>query len=98
MALPLVQGGETAVIDVSELTVKLVAFLEPNLTAVAPFRYAPVIVTVVPPLDGPLSGETLATVGGGTMNAHAAPAPSWSVGPPISAVSPSEESATDSPK
>jgi hypothetical protein len=44
--------GETAVIDVAEFTVKLLALVEPNLTAVAPKRPVPVIVTVVPPLGG----------------------------------------------
>jgi hypothetical protein len=55
-------AGETAVIDVAELTVKLVALVEPNLTAVAPLNPVPVIVTEVPPPAGPLLGSTLVTV------------------------------------
>ena len=43
-------AGEVAVILISELTVKLVAAVEPNLTAVAPVNPVPVIVTVVPPV------------------------------------------------
>ena len=55
--------GATAVIWVAELTLKLVAFLVPNLTAVAPVRYVPVMVTEVPPEVGPLAVEIPATVG-----------------------------------
>jgi hypothetical protein len=50
--------GETAVIEVSELTLKLVALLGPNLTAVAPAKLVPVIVTEVPPSSGPLRGDS----------------------------------------
>jgi hypothetical protein len=45
--------GETAVIDVAEFTVKLLALIAPKLTAVAPVRPVPVIVTVVPSLGAP---------------------------------------------
>jgi hypothetical protein len=45
-------GGETAVICVSLSTVKEVAALAPNLTAVAPVKFLPVMTTVVPPSDG----------------------------------------------
>ncbi len=38
----------------------------PNFTAVAPVKLVPVIVTVVPPVVGPLVGDTLVTVGTGT--------------------------------
>jgi hypothetical protein len=55
--------GETAVIDVAEFTVKLLALAEPNLTAVAPVKPVPVMVTLVPPLGGPRLGSTLLTVG-----------------------------------
>jgi hypothetical protein len=44
-----VPGGETAVIEVADPTVKLVALAEPNFTAVAPLKRLPVIVTEVPP-------------------------------------------------
>ncbi len=44
------RAGEVAVIDVAELTVKAVAFVVPNFTAVAPVKLVPVTVTVAPPL------------------------------------------------
>ena len=52
-------------ICVAELTVKLVAFVEPNWTAVAPVKFMPVIVTLVPPDMGPLFAFTPVTTGGG---------------------------------
>ena len=59
---------------VAELTVKLVALVVPNLTAVAPVRLAPVMVTWVPPAAGPLAGEIPVTVGaaGGEVAVHCA--------------------------
>jgi hypothetical protein len=59
-------AGATAVIDVSEATLMLVASAEPNLTAVASPRLVPVIVTVVPPASGPSPGATFVKVGSGT--------------------------------
>ena len=50
-------AGEVAVIEVAELTVKLVALVAPNLTAVAPVKPVPVIVTDVPPAVGPDSAQ-----------------------------------------
>ena len=47
-------GGETAVIDVALVTEKLWAATPPKVTAVAPVKADPVMVTVVPPIDGPL--------------------------------------------
>src|SRR5205823_292882 len=41
--------GVTAVICVIESTVKLVAAVPPNVTAVAPVRFVPVMTTGVPP-------------------------------------------------
>ena len=61
-----VPAGDVAVIDVAELTVKLVALTAPNFTAVAPVRVVPVMVTNVPPAVGPDVGETDVTVGGPT--------------------------------
>src|SRR5437660_8778259 len=52
-----------AVIDVGELTVKLAALVEPNLTVVVPLKPVPVIVTVPPPLGEPWLGSTRVTVG-----------------------------------
>ncbi len=46
--------GTVAVIWVAELTVNAVAAVPLNLTAVAPVRFEPLIVTVVP--TGPLPG------------------------------------------
>ncbi len=55
--------GTVAVICVEELTVNVVALVPLNFTALAPVRFAPVIVTVVP--TGPLAGEKLVIDGGG---------------------------------
>jgi hypothetical protein len=55
--------GAMAVIDVSDKTLKVVAGMLPKLTAVAPVKFVPVIVTIVPPADGPLVGERPVTVG-----------------------------------
>ena len=43
-------------IEVGEMTVKAVAAVAPKLTAVAPVKPVPVMVTVVPPVAGPGSG------------------------------------------
>ena len=56
-------AGEVAVIDVALLTVNDAALALPNLTAVAPVRLAPVMVTLVPPAVGPLFGEIDVTDG-----------------------------------
>ena len=53
----------TAVIVVALVTEKLAAAFPPNVTAVAPVRFAPVIVTEVPAT--PEAGAKLATVGAG---------------------------------
>ena len=58
--------GAVAVMLVALLTVKLVAGVPPKLTAVAPVKFVPVIVTIVAPAAGPLVGEMLVTVGGAT--------------------------------
>ena len=60
---PVLPAGEVAVMDVAELTVKPVALFAPNLTAVAPVKLVPVIVTVDPPPAGPEVGEIAVTVG-----------------------------------
>jgi hypothetical protein len=59
-----VPAGEVAVICVAELTVKPVADVPPNTTAVAPDKLVPVMITVVPPVCGPAVGEIEVTVGG----------------------------------
>jgi hypothetical protein len=58
-----VPAGAVAVIELLELTVKLVALFAPNLTDVAPLRLVPVIVMVVPPAAGPVVGEIEVTIG-----------------------------------
>jgi hypothetical protein len=61
-----VPAAEVAVIEVAELTVKLVALVDPNFTAVAPVKLVPVIVTDVPPDDGPEVDEIDVTAGAAT--------------------------------
>lgn len=74
--VPVDPAGDSAVIDVAELTVKPTASVGPKSTDVAPVRLAPLMVTVVPPAAGPLAGDTLVTNGAGpagVANTHAAP-------------------------
>ena len=56
-------AGEVAVIEVAELTVKLVAVAAPNFTALALASAVPEIVTDVPPVVGPAFGATDVTAG-----------------------------------
>jgi hypothetical protein len=58
-----VAAGAVAVIVVSLTTVKDAAAVEPKLTAVAPRKSVPVMVTRVPPTSGPLVGLTAVTTG-----------------------------------
>ena len=51
--------------EVALLTVKVEAAVEPNLTAVAPVKLVPVMVTEVPPAVGPEVGLTLGDGGEG---------------------------------
>jgi hypothetical protein len=60
---PAAWAGLTAVIVVSETTVKLVAAVAVNATAVAPVNPVPVIVTTGPPNVDPVSGLTAVTAG-----------------------------------
>ena len=60
---PAAAAGAVAVIDVTELTVKAVAFVAPKRTAAAPVRLVPVMETEVPPAVDPLAGLTAETVG-----------------------------------
>ena len=55
--------GATAEMDVAETTLKDVAALAPNFTAVAPVKFVPVTVTVVPPEVDPEDGLIKVTVG-----------------------------------
>ena len=58
-------AGEVAVTLVADSALTPVALVEPNLTSLAPVRFVPVIVTVVPPAAGPLVGSNFVTVGAG---------------------------------
>lgn len=63
-----VPAGATAVIEPSELTVKLVAATLPKYTAVAPVKWAPEMLTDVPPKCDPDDGLIPMIVGrGGAM-------------------------------
>lgn len=64
--VPAVPAGATAVIDVALFTVKLVAAVTPNVTAVAFDKPVPVIVIVVPAVSGPDAGLIPVTVGAAT--------------------------------
>ncbi len=61
-----VPAGDTAVIWVAELTMKLAAAVLPNSTAVAPVKSVPVMTTLVPPLCGPDVGTKPVMFGAGT--------------------------------
>lgn len=63
--VPFDEAGVTAVIDVSEFTVKL-AETVPKSTADAPVKPVPVIVMDVPPATDPVGGVTAVTVGAAT--------------------------------
>src|SRR5713101_4487313 len=56
-------AGLTTVSLVSLTTVRLVAAAVPKATPAAPVRRLPVMVTGVPPADGPVAGETPVTIG-----------------------------------
>jgi hypothetical protein len=58
-----VWGGTKVVINVAELTVKLVASVPPNVTLVAPLKPVPVIRTTSPPLVLPDVTERLVIAG-----------------------------------
>src|SRR5260370_30791689 len=61
-------AGLIAVICVSLTTVKCMAAVAPKKTPVAQVKPLPVIVTLVPPLAGPLVGLMIVTVGGGRVS------------------------------
>ena len=58
LTVPAACAGTVAVSWASETTVRLVAAVVPNLTAVAPVKFVPVIVTVWPPVVDPAFGLT----------------------------------------
>ena len=66
-----VSAGAVAVIDVAELTVKLVAAVVPNMTPAAPedrapVKLVPVMLTGVPPASNDVTGVTAVTLGPGS--------------------------------
>jgi hypothetical protein len=61
--LPADSAGLEAVICVDELTVNVVADVEPNSTAVAAVKFEPVTMTELPPASGPADGLTEVTAG-----------------------------------
>jgi hypothetical protein len=61
--VPAACGGATAVIEVEELTVKLAAATPPKLTPVAPVKFVPGMLTLVPPAVVPLVVPSELTVG-----------------------------------
>src|SRR5580704_4042907 len=63
--VPALPAGDVAVICVALFTVKVVAAVAPNLTAVAPVKLGTdeVIVTLVPPATGPEFGLIADTTG-----------------------------------
>jgi len=63
---PAACAGVVAVIDVLLTTTTFVAAVPPNVTVAPLAKFAPVIVTAVPPATGPLFGDTLLTVGATT--------------------------------
>lgn len=61
---PVVRAGVIKVIEVLLTTLKDVAFNPPNVTDVAPIKFVPVIVTLVPPALAPNVGEILVITAG----------------------------------
>jgi hypothetical protein len=61
--VPAAPAGDVAVMEAAEFTLTDVALAEPNLTAEAPRKPVPVMVTRVPPANGPTFGLTAVTVG-----------------------------------
>ena len=61
---PVVRAGVTQVIDVPFTTLKDVAFNSPNVTEVAPIKFVPVMVTIVPPTLDTEVGVMLLMLGG----------------------------------
>jgi len=61
---PVVRAGVIKVIEVLLTTLKDVAFNPPNVTDVAPIKFVPVIVTLVPPTLDTDNGKMLLMFGG----------------------------------
>ena len=63
LAVPALPAGVVAVIEVGLTTLRAVAATPPIVTAVAPVKPVPVIVTDCPPTSGPDDGLMAVTVG-----------------------------------
>ena len=72
LAVPKAPAGVVAVIEVELTTVKLGTAAPPIVTAVAPVKPVPVMVTDCPPASGP-DGGLIAVTSGPTVNTYAAP-------------------------
>ena len=62
LTVPVDPAGAVTVIELAESAV-MAAAVVPNLTLVAPFRWVPVMVTLLPPPTVPEFGLTFVTVG-----------------------------------
>lgn len=60
-----VDAGTVALRAVLDKTTKKGAVTPPNVTDIVPVKFVPVTVTTLPPLNGPLTGDKLVTVGVG---------------------------------
>jgi hypothetical protein len=80
--VPAVPAGAVAVIWVALFTVKVVALVPPNWTAVAPVKFVPVIVTAVPPVVVPLVGVIPVMVGAEATYVNRSAGPVGVVVPP----------------
>jgi hypothetical protein len=67
LTAPIVWAGVVAVIVVLLTTVTPVAALPPTLTVAPAVKFAPVMVTAVPPVIEPVLGDTPLIAGGGTI-------------------------------
>jgi len=67
---PAAWAGATAMITPEPLTVNEAAATPPKVTAVAPVKLLPKIITVVPPADEPMLVPRLLTAGVGVWNVN----------------------------
>src|SRR5262245_36718272 len=70
---PLPAGVVT--VNVVALVILNAAGVLPNKTCCTPLKFVPLSMTVLPPVDGPLFGDTVFTVGGGGGRGIAAVVP-----------------------
>jgi hypothetical protein len=65
LTAPVASAAGLVTVILVALSEEMVAAALPKWTAVAPARLVPLMVTVVPPVSGPLLGLTPLTAGGG---------------------------------